>query len=302
MITKDRILFFDIWRITAILLIVAIHASVASNLQFPILHQISWLFGGVAGLMGYAGNIGGLGVSLFIILSGCVIEYTYGNRLLCESAFNYQDFIKKRLVRLYPAYWLSLVLAVVLNLAVLGIGVIELVKTASGFWMFQTLLSNVSNLQQPINPMGWFIGVILCLYLVYPTVSWVLLKTGFFGMIGFFAVSYETVWLLHAMAPVGMDFYWFPLAHLFEFALGVYMVQTGWYFKTVTTSNAVRFASDLCFPVFLVHYVLIPVLQVVPVDYYLNVVIYAGAVVGMSVVILKASKWIENMFYRSDVT
>lgn len=291
---KNRILLFDIWRIIAIFLIVAIHSGAAANLQWLNMAQQYNFMGGLFGLTGQFGNIGGLGVELIIILSGCTIEYTYGEKIRGKTV-SFLKFIKKRVLHLYPAYWLSLLVAVVLTPSLIGIGWIEWIKTASGFWIFQTFISGVSNLQQPVNPMGWFVGVILCLYLVYPIVSEVLHSLGVIGLAMFFAISYETLNLISCIAPTGMDVYWFPLGRLFEFALGVYIVQKGLYPKSATNNSVIKLLSDLCFPVFLVHYILLPVITATPQIYYLNVIAYIIAVGAVSVSMLMFVKYFEKL-------
>jgi peptidoglycan/LPS O-acetylase OafA/YrhL len=60
-----------------------------------------------------ATHLGGWGVIIFLIVSGALIEYTSGTGT--KNNFNYMNFMEKRLVRIYPAYWFSLLLAAAFN-------------------------------------------------------------------------------------------------------------------------------------------------------------------------------------------
>jgi peptidoglycan/LPS O-acetylase OafA/YrhL len=78
---------------------------------------------------------------------------------------------------------------------------------------------------------------------------------------------------------------WFPLSTMAEFALGIYVVQAGLYLKTVNTSRIVRFASDLSFPVFLVHFPVLIMLTPKPNIDYLTISIYVGIVLVLAVLV-----------------
>lgn len=294
----ERILMFDIWRIVAILMVVAIHMASSEYLNIPLLFQTYGFLGGISSITGLGGNIGNIGVELFIILSGCVLEHTYGRKIReAIGNFNYKAFIEKRIVHLYPAYWLSLILAILISPSIVSIGWIELLKTMSGFYIFQTLFSNMPNVQQPINPMGWFIGLMVSLYLLYPFLSRLLNNYKFSGLFLIFCISFIVRVTLLLQSPNGTDFYWFPLSRLFEFALGIYMVQKGLYFKTVTTNKTVKFLSDISFPMFLVHYIVISILITTPNFYFINILTYLIVVLILAVLIFRANGYFERIYY-----
>ncbi len=91
-----RLLIFDLLRIIATELVVTAH--IAQKLNIPILN-------GTYGIPNfYFVSLGGMGVTILLVVSGAVLRLNHTN------VTNYKDFIIKRLYRIYPAYWCSLVL------------------------------------------------------------------------------------------------------------------------------------------------------------------------------------------------
>lgn len=266
-------------------------------LNIPVLYQNYGLFGKIGSISGLGGNIGNWGVEIFIILSGCVLEYTYGKKIWdVVSNFNYRSFIKKRLIRIYPAYWLSLVLALLFNIGLISTtSLLEFIKTISGFYIFPTLFSNTMDVGQAINPMGWFIGLIICLYFLYPYLSRFLKRNGLTGLALIFILSLVVRVLLLLISPNGLGFYWFPLSRLFEFAFGIYIVQTGFYPKTTHNSKTIQFVSDLSFPVFLVHSFILYILVTISRDYSLNIIVYLSVVLFLSLLVYKADIYFKKL-------
>jgi peptidoglycan/LPS O-acetylase OafA/YrhL len=291
--TNDRILAFDIVRIIAIILVVAEHMALPGILSIGALNQSY-------GIAGFDGTIGNWGVILFILISGCVLEYTYGKKIRnVASKFNYRSFIEKRLLRIYPAYWFSILLALLFNIGLISqLGWIEYVRTLSGFYAFTTLsIPQISALGGPINPMGWFIGLIVCLYLLFPLISRFLAYAGFGGMTLIFFLSWFFVISLPS-GYVGLSSYWFPLARLFEFSLGIYIVQKGLNLKTANNSKAIRFLSDLSFPLFLVHAPVLYILILAPRPYYENIILYVIVVLILSLLVYQVDKYFRTIFEK----
>jgi peptidoglycan/LPS O-acetylase OafA/YrhL len=292
----DQNLLFDLLRILAISMVVAIHMGNSDVLNIPVLYQNYGLFGKIGSISGLGGNIGNWGVEVFIILSGCVLEYTYGKRIWdAASNFDYRLFIEKRLIRIYPAYWFSLLLALLFNTGLISaISWIDAVKTASGFYIFPALFSNTSTGDQLLNPMGWFIGLIVCLYFLYPFLSGFIKRNGLTVMILVFVLSLVVRVALLMISPHGMAFYWFPLSRLFEFTLGIYIVQEGFYLKTTHSSKTIRFLSDLSFPVFLVHSFVLYILVTTTDAYHLNIILYLVIVLALSLTVMEVESLVSR--------
>lgn len=108
---KQRFLLFDLLKILAICLVVLIHIPTTvehPNLSFLNFKNNTYGIGNII-----ATHFGGWGVIIFLIVSGALIEYTSGTGT--KNNFNYMNFMEKRLVRIYPAYWFSLLLAAAFN-------------------------------------------------------------------------------------------------------------------------------------------------------------------------------------------
>jgi peptidoglycan/LPS O-acetylase OafA/YrhL len=273
------------------LMVVVQHTAGAFN--------IGWItatygpLGGISAITGLGGNLGNLGVELFIILSGCVIEYRYGKQLRDGlSSFTYEGFIAKRIAHLYPAYWLSLILAIILFPKNLAIGITEILKTITGFWIFQT--AGAGNVSQPINIMGWFIGLMIVLYLMWPLLSY-LISDYKYGFTAIILISVATRILLLTLFPHGNEWYWFPLSRMSEFALGIWIVQEGWYWTTKSNNWVIAYLSDLSFPVFLTHYILIGLVVEV------NLGFYIIAVLGVSAAIMHLNNWIGDWIMKKEL-
>jgi peptidoglycan/LPS O-acetylase OafA/YrhL len=112
--------------------------------------------------------IGMFGNGLFVFMSGFLIYYN--NKHMCERQ-DFYIFIKKRFFRIFPLYWIALIILPVIIVLISG-------NYSSVFWkdnIFDSTLNfviNCSGLQillpifQPT--VFWFIGFIVLCYLIYP--------------------------------------------------------------------------------------------------------------------------------------
>jgi peptidoglycan/LPS O-acetylase OafA/YrhL len=243
---RQRILFFDALRILCIALIVLGHY------QFPFSPGINGLLF-MDGYLPY--GIYPLGVNLLavfgmIFVSGAVMEY---NHEKIDGFSAYGKFIFRRFIRLYPAYWMSLILAIMLPPWIYRGGPMGMVIEFTGFFF---LLGQGAGY---LNNMGWFIGTIFCLYLLFPFLSGMVRRYRLRALLLLMLVSYLSRFLLLTYDPDSSSdllFRWLPLANLFEFCLGIYLVQNALYPKAIT-SPLVRRVSEYTFYVFLFHNVVI---------------------------------------------
>ena len=285
----DRILAFDIVRIIAVLMIISLHVGNAVDITALTRDY---------GIPGLTGQIGEWGVVLMVVLSGAVLEYVYGKKIADKAkTFDYRGFISKRILRIYPGYWFALLLALLLNWTLYtSQGWFEWAKALSGFYVFFTpyYAPPPGSWVGFIDPIGWFIGLIVVLYLMYPMVSRFLKNTGFGGLILVFFFS----WFVGVSLPTMMNggYYWYPIARLFEFSLGIYVVQQGLYPKTVNMSGIVRFLSDLSFPVFLTHFTVLYLLLQAPTAYGFNYLLYAVVVLIMSLLVYAFDIYFKKYF------
>lgn len=241
----DRIQFFDILRIGFVALIVYGHSMF---LDFP-LNSILYMDGYTPFTI-YPLGLAGISVYGMIFVSGAVLEYNYKG---IERFSEYGKFLVKRCIRLYPAFWMSLVLGIILFPAVLNAGIFNVIFEFTGFYVI--LGQGPGN----INIMGWFIAAIMSLYLLFPLLSKIVKKYQFSSIVVFLLVSFLCRFLLitYNVVPLDRFYMWFPLCNLFEFGLGIYIIQNRLYPKNVTNHTIIRQLSDLSFYVFLFHIVII---------------------------------------------
>jgi peptidoglycan/LPS O-acetylase OafA/YrhL len=162
-------------------------------------------------------------------------------------------FVFKRFIRLYPAFWISLILGILLIPAVLRDQLAGVLFEFTGFYV---ILGSGSGI---VNPMGWFIATIFCLYLLFPLFSRVVQRYGLSAILGLCIISWGLRWavLTYNIIPLELFWRWFPLFNAFEFCLGIYIVQKKWYPTTVNVYPGVRKLADLSFYVFLFHVIVL---------------------------------------------
>lgn len=130
-------------------------------------------------------NLGGLGVALFFLLSGAALMHVYGSRL------DVPDYATRRILDIYPQYWVAYALAFLL--AVLWGFPCEaplwtLVLTVLGIDGY------VGRLGGPFTPnfylVGeWYIGCQLVMYLLFPLLRRLVKRSPWFSLAGSCAIS-----------------------------------------------------------------------------------------------------------------
>jgi peptidoglycan/LPS O-acetylase OafA/YrhL len=284
--SENRILLFDILRIAAILMVVLFHVGEIINIplftqRVPGPSGPDWALQGLA--------FGGWGVALFIFISGCVLEYNYGKKVWgSDGSFNFRSFIERRLLRIYPIYWFSIILILLVGSDLTGaLSWPNLIKTISGFYPVFTLFgvqSPDSFIGGAIDPVGWFICAIVLLYLLFPLISRFLKNNGVQGLTLILIVA-MFVRISLPIGTYGQISTWFPLSRMAEFALGIYIVQNGFYSKTINNSKIIQFLSDLCFPVFLVHYSVLYILTDAPKIFFANVILFTVVTLFLAILV-----------------
>ncbi|QQM67003.1 acyltransferase family protein [Actinomyces weissii] len=157
---RARIFYLDLVRALATLIIVLTHFN------NPYLTQQGYLLTNTP----FGIYVGGLGVSLFLIISGAALTYTYGGR----GRLDLRRFYWKRFKGIYPMYWIAWVGAVLYYFV-----------DTKGFPPITAPLRNVvftvigmdgllANFQVPTTYLlgEWFLGFIVLFYLVFPLLLW----------------------------------------------------------------------------------------------------------------------------------
>ena len=255
-----RFLLLDIIRSIAIVLVIAAHIGQA--IESPL-----GLFFGIKDF--YFISLGGIGVTIFLILSGLTLELNYGTKEL-----NFSRFIAKRLLRILPVYYISLILGIGVFIGkhiyytgdiskiFLVCNPFDFVGTITGFYAFMGLWGG------PFLPTSWFIGLIITMYVLYPTISKSMRhhpNTTIFFLLIISTFSRLILGKYELLAGRPLD--WFPLCRVFEFSLGIYLVgvikSSLWVScnKYERTGPIFRLISGISFPLFLVHYPLLHIMM-----------------------------------------
>jgi peptidoglycan/LPS O-acetylase OafA/YrhL len=160
--------------------------------QAPVLHQV-WR----------VSRLGSIGVSMFFILSGFILFYTY-ERALKTRHFNTRNFFTSRFARIYPVYLLGLILALPGFIA----GMSGAAETGGEAALVRTALTAPFLLQSwdPAtacrwNCPGWSLGAEAFFYVLFP-------------IIGGLAVQLNRRWLPIALCAVYTVIVALPLGYL----------------------------------------------------------------------------------------
>jgi peptidoglycan/LPS O-acetylase OafA/YrhL len=247
-----RHVLLDIIRIVAVTLLLTAHIGQTLN------HPIGRAFG-IRGF--YHVSLGGLAVTLFLILSGLVLE------LQNRKHITYRDFIIKRVLRIYPVYYLALIIgisvyfyeafrsgqSVIASLSTLGPW--DILLSLTGCYAFAGLWGG------PFLATSWFIGLIMSMYLVYPFLSYSVRRNPYTTIFLVFVVSAFVRYIFgqYQLLP-HRPLDWFPLCRVFEFTLGIFFAHVigGKYYHAFANmpgnvKKAMQFMGELSFPLYLVH-------------------------------------------------
>ncbi len=160
-LTRDsRVFWLDAVRCLAIVLVLAAHIA----------NRVGSVVDTRFGIHGFwFDNVGGLGVTLFLIVSGAALQLRFR-----ENKASYWTFVSRRLTRIYPVYWMCVPVGAAmffarsyyesggLGRALSELGLSDIVWSATGLYAFAGKWGG------PFLPTSWFIALIVALYLIYP--------------------------------------------------------------------------------------------------------------------------------------
>ncbi len=253
-----RFVILDLIRIGATLCIVANHIDQVT--RGPVVRKV-FSIGPF-----YDAALGTVGVTIFLILSGLVLELKYKSRTI-----DYGRFIGQRFLRIYPTYYLALLLGMVLYFAKKYYytghfsppsSVFDLIGSFTGFYAF------LGRWGGPFVLTSWYIGLIVTMYLIYPYIARNIRDHPHMVITLLFLISILSRGLLRQYSySYGTLFFnateWFPLCRVFEFGLGIYLAimikENVW--QCINGSEKVKsiieFIGNISFPMFLVHFPLL---------------------------------------------
>lgn len=223
------------------------HLAALTGLRFVAALQVVFFHEAVSllrpGPLRRLGDAGYIGVSLFFVLSGFVMAYTYLEPFDAPR-INRREFFRARFARIYPAYVLALVAALPVYLPwavsnLLKPGVLGPAKAAV------TTLANVTLLQgwfpltvPPWNTPGWSLSVEALFYALFPFLGvWLTrrksrslaslaggLWLATIGVAVVFTAAHPSLWTHGGPeSPLRslMFLKYFPLMHVSEFVIGI---------------------------------------------------------------------------------
>lgn len=262
---NTRFQILDIFRILAISLIVMVH--IAQTIGNPLGAHFT-IFGF------YSTTWGGIGVTIFLILSGLVLGLKYDsiktNQIL--------HFLKNRIIRIYPTYYISIFIGVcfLLFLTIYQSKTIDyfldilhtVFLTPQLFLLISGLYAFAGQWGGVLSPASWFIGLIMSMYVVFPTLLYCIKRKPNTSLLLTLIITLLSQFLIKNYNLLsGRPLDWFPLCRIFEFTLGLYLShmlpKNTWgiiNIKTFAISQSINFFSAVSFPLFLINSIFKPII------------------------------------------
>lgn len=217
---KERLIYLDITRIFACLCVLIIHfnASVSGYDIFGSFVYPNHLIPNYY----YGCYLGTIGVGLFFLLTGACLQYVYHGGGTTNS-LNLKRFYKKRWLSLFPAYYITFFILTLFSFMWYKIypdfKIGHMISSLLGIDGYLMTLRNVG--YETYQCGEWFLGCILCLYIIYPPVSWLFNK---------YPVSTTVITLIIYFAAINTQIkdIWFFL-QIPYLLLGIFFIK---YFRT----------------------------------------------------------------------
>lgn len=288
------------------------------------------LLGGPAG--GFFGvknfyyvSLGGLGVSVFLVLSGILAGLGDANKQT-----SYLSYFIKKCLRIYPLYWMSVPLSIVgyalggwlldgkiPNLVPNGFAT-ELFGSISGFYSWLGLWGG------PYNSPSWFIGLIMVMYAIFPPLVFAMKRWPHLVIVALFFISAYARYYIgqHGIPFADQSFLegikgwfyrkygfmpgrpgdWFPICRIFEFGFGVYLglvlPKSFWFKLNLPFKRVMFFLSDIAFPLFLIHlpfmFLVLWLENDLKLPLALSIIVFMGALIAASYTINELDKKIPR--------
>lgn len=301
-LTKDilmRYISLDLVRCFAVALLLIAH--IGQTIHSPIGD-----FFGVPHF--YFVSLGGLAVTIFLILSGTVIELQYSKKNV-----DYLLFILKRILRIYPVYYLCLLFGIVIYFfqsyhdtghifaSFSKIGIVDILCSITGSYAF------IGRWSGPFVGTSWFISLIITMYVFYPFLSQIIRKQPLISICILLFISTLSRLILgtyEVLPKRPLD--WFPLCRVFEFSFGIYLAtslpkKTFDFLKASRRFRSVAtFISALSFPLFLIHYPILFIINYLT-SHGVNMILSICCYISISLILSWIILAIDNRLPRSRI-
>ena len=241
---KTRLALIDFLRILGIILVTFQHISSHNPLLYS-QYTISFNIWNM-----YQFDWGKVGVVLFLFASGLALA---NSNLKIDSWKEVKEFYRKRLLRIYPAYYLSIILSILLepNILQKTFNALDIIKMALGM---QALGARTeADIYGKINGPLWFLTPLILLYTLFPLLAYAIRKRPHVSITAIFAINQVCLYIFSLSNVFFGANWWFPLCVIFEFSLGIYLIRLGVYPKTVIKNNVIIYLSNISFYIYLVN-------------------------------------------------
>ncbi|WP_172192227.1 acyltransferase family protein [Actinomyces faecalis] len=223
---RPRLFYLDLVRALATALIVLTHVNnpYLSEGRYLLTNQPFGIY------------VGDLGVSLFLIISGAALAYTYRRPL------NLRRFYWKRFKGIYPMFWLAWGLGTVFFFLDNGGVPLNAAPVRSLIWTVLGVdgLAATLHIRTAYLLGEWFLGFIILFYLVFPLLLWLIERFPVPTAIGLAVVAGLTLLMMRQLPSVPGSVV--LTMRLPELAFGIYFVR---YVRRIHVTVAVACAGVL---------------------------------------------------------
>lgn len=211
---KLRLNYLDFIRTLSMLSIIVFHFNITARAHNVYIGDTPIIFYDYLN-----GNLGHIGVSLFFIISGVGLSYTYGDQL------NLKIYYKKRWLGIFPMFYLSWIVGILyyfFRYQSLNPFCIE-----REHWTFILTLLGMDGYMVDLIPnyyiLGeWFLGCIILMYLVFPVLVWIKKKIGITKLFLIYIIIYILIVQLYCFS-IQIDK--FVFTRVIDIIFGMFVVE-----------------------------------------------------------------------------
>ena len=241
---NSRLVFLDWLRILAIVLISFEHLST----HIPVLHDKYNIDFNLWNM--YQFDWGHVGIVIFLFVSGFSLALSNTD---IDSRKKIKEFYMKRILRIYPAYYLALFFSIIIqpNIIQKTFTLADYVKTGLAF---QALGARTeADIYGKINGPLWFLTPLILLYIMFPLLSYVIKRHAHMSIVTIFAINQASLYFFSIQTFFFGANWWFPLCVVFPFSLGIYLMRIGVYPKITGKNKAIIYLSNITFFIYLIN-------------------------------------------------
>ena len=205
---RQKFLLLQILRAIAAILVVLFHLTGSNQITFKTAFANDFF------------DFGSSGVQIFFILSGFIIAYTGRNQINRGGLSAFKTYLKKRLIRIYPIYWVTITGFLLLMF---------LLHFSTGHQItFLNLLGTYALLpnHEMINGVSWSLSHEMYFYLLFALLIWS--KKFIYPIVGILVLSIVGLFFSSELSQTHRYIDFLFSRYNLQFALGVGLVFIPW--------------------------------------------------------------------------